>query len=95
MTNSLSIFLAPVSAVRLSYKSGTGFVWHGRPTRFSNAPFPQYDTRTRNRRQKNGVDLWRRFLKRTCVIDITIPKRPVSEFQYRPVGCILATNIMN
>ena len=28
-------------------------------------PVPDlHDTRTRNRRRKNGVDLWRRFLER-------------------------------
>ena len=37
-------------------------------------PVPDmHDTRTRNRQQKNGVDLWRRFLERVSWVLDVIP----------------------
>ena len=55
----ISVTRSPLSG--LEYNSvliGSGIWYQKNPVR------DVHDTRTRNRRQKNGVDLWRRFLER-------------------------------
>jgi len=60
------VFIAQVywEAVPKTWPGGSSVLIDARIWYQTNTVPVLYDTRGRNRRQKNGVDFWRRFLKR-------------------------------